>query len=107
MLACIQSFTDRFASNLVSALQFDISLDDLDIYLRCQLYGKSTTSVSIFSQISKTIWMAFSMLPQPIGFLKLKLSSFYTSHIQGILQNVGLTSSWIRTLVNRFVSNLV
>ena len=34
------------------ALHFGISLDDLDLHSRAQLYEKSKTPVSIFSQIS-------------------------------------------------------
>ena len=37
------------------------------------LYEKSKTLKSIFSQIEASIWMQFSMLPQPVGLLKLML----------------------------------
>ena len=37
----------------------------------------------IFSEMSLTIWMEISMLPQPIGLLKLILNVICTIHIQG------------------------
>ena len=48
---------------------FYISLDDLNLHSRSQLYEekKNPTSVSIFLEISQRIWMKFSMLPQPVG----------------------------------------
>ena len=37
----------------------------------------------IFSQISQSIFMKFSMLPQPVGLLKLMLNMFHMIFIQG------------------------
>ena len=56
------------------ALHFDNSLDDLDLHSRSQLYEKLGTLVSIFSQSQVSIWMSFSILPQPVGLLKLMLN---------------------------------
>ena len=39
--------------------------DDLDLHL------KSNTPVSVFSEISRSVWLKFSMLPQPAGLVKL------------------------------------
>ena len=52
-LADMQTFTDQFLSNLICwwrplSSAFDISLDDLDLHSRSQLYEKSNTLVSIF-----------------------------------------------------------
>ena len=41
------------------------------------------TLMPIFSEITKSICMKFSMLPQPVGLLKLMLPFFNTSNIQG------------------------
>ena len=58
--------------------------------------------------------MKFSMLPQPVGLLKLMLKFYFAQAIfkgensaDVILWNIGLTSSSVRTLVSRFVSNLL
>ena len=47
------------------------------------LYEKSAVSALIFSQISQSIWMKFSMLPQPVDLLKLMLDSLHTVNMQG------------------------
>ena len=44
-----------------------ICLDDLDVHSRSKLYEKSKTLISIFSQIGLSIWIRFSMLPQPLS----------------------------------------
>ena len=42
------------------------------------------TNVGVhFSEKSQSIWMTFSLLPQPVGFLKLLLNLFGASNIQG------------------------
>ena len=61
-------------------LQFNISLDDLDLHSRSQLYEKSKTSVSIFLEFSQLTSMKFSMLPQPAGLLNLMLNLVCTSN---------------------------
>ena len=81
-LACMQTFSDWFFFQ-IWALHFDISLDDLDLHSRSQLYSKSKTLVSIFSDILLSIWMKCGMWPQPVGLLKLMLNLFCTSYIQG------------------------
>ena len=60
-----------------------LSLDDLDFYSRLQMYEKSKASVSIFTEILLSIWMKFSMLPQPVGLLKHMLNVFCISNVQG------------------------
>ena len=55
---------------------FYISLVDLDLHSRSQLYTKSKILVSIFSQILMSIWVKFRMLPQPVGLLKFMLNLF-------------------------------
>ena len=55
-------------------LQFDINLDDLDRPSRSHLCEKLKTVVSIFSEISQSIWMKFSILLQVISLLKLMLN---------------------------------
>ena len=40
-------------------------------------------SVSMFSEMSLSILMKFSVLPQPDGLLKLMLNLFCTSTVQG------------------------
>ena len=64
-------------------LHFDNSLDDLDLHSRPQLYEKLKILVSIFLQTNVSIWMKFSMLPQPFGLLKLRLNVFCTSNTEG------------------------
>ena len=67
---------------------------------------------NILSQTWVQIWMKFSVLPQSVGLLKLTQS--YFAEIQSkqensgdvILLNIHWTSLCVRTLVNRFVSNL-
>ena len=59
------------------------SLDDFDFHSRSQLCKKSKTLVYSFSQIKISIRMKFSMLPQPVGLLKLLLNFLCTSNIQG------------------------
>ena len=54
-------------------LHFDVSLDDPDLHTRSQLYDKSQTSVSIYTE---SVWMKLRMLPQPVGLLKLMLDVF-------------------------------
>ena len=39
---------------------------------------------SIFSEMSRSIWLKFSMLLHPVGLLKLMLNLLCTSNIQGI-----------------------
>ena len=51
-----------------TSLHCDISLDDLDLHSRSQLYEKSKTFVPICLQISQSIRVKFSMLPQPIVY---------------------------------------
>ena len=80
-------FTDWFLSNMYDdgehwALNFDISLDDLDLHCRSQFYEKSKTLVSIFLQIYRLIWINFSLLLQPLGLLKLMQNLFCFSNIQ-------------------------
>ena len=48
-----------------------------------QVCEKSKSSTSILSQIRTLIWIKFSMLPQPVGLLKLMLDLFYTSSVEG------------------------
>ena len=85
-LACIWTFTVLLVLNLVwwchQTLHFDASLDDLDFHSRSQLYEKSKTSVPIISQISRSAWMKFSVLPKPVGSLTLMLNVFHMSNIQ-------------------------
>ena len=57
-------------------LHFNYSLDDHDLHSRSQLCEKSAISVPIFLQNSQSIWMKFSLLPQPVGLLKLMLNLF-------------------------------
>ena len=64
-------------------LDYNISLDDLDLHSRSQLDRKSKPLVSIFSQIYLLIRLKFGMLPQPVGLLKLMLTIICTSNIQG------------------------
>ena len=52
---------------------FSSSLDDLDLHYG-QLFEKSDTSVLIFLQIPQLIWMKCSLLPQPIGLVKLMVN---------------------------------
>ena len=56
---------------------FDVSLDDLAL-TRSQLYEKSNTPMSILSEISQSILMKNSILPEPVGFWKLMLDLFFT-----------------------------
>ena len=58
-------------------------LDDFDLHSRSQLYEKSKTLVSIFWEILPSIWLKFSIQPQPNGLLKLVVNLFCTSNIQG------------------------
>ena len=59
--------------------------------------------------------MKISVLPEPVGLLKLMLNSFLTSIIQGrelcwrdfIKCTLDIVMVMVRTLVNRFASNLV
>ena len=37
----------------------------------------------IFSEILQLFWMKFTVLPQPVGLLKLMLNLFCTSNMQG------------------------
>ena len=46
-------------------------------------FDKSKTSALIFLQISQSIWVKFSMLPQSVGLLKLMLNTFHVISIQG------------------------
>ena len=56
-------------------------MDDLDLQSRSQLYKKK--KVAHFPANLSTDWDKFSMLPQPVGLLKLMLNLFCTSNIQG------------------------
>ena len=58
-------------------MHFDISVHDLDLLSRSQLYEKAEPSVYIFSEILQRIWMKFNMLPQPVGLIDLKFILFY------------------------------
>ena len=62
-------------------LYLDISFDAIDLHSRSQLYEKSKSSVSIFSQILVSIWMKFNLLPQPVGLLKTMLNLLCTCAI--------------------------
>ena len=44
---------------------------------------ESITVVSIFSEISQSVWLKFDSLPQPVDLLKLILNLFRTSNSQG------------------------
>ena len=43
-----------------------IYLDDLDFHSRSHLHEKSKTHLSILSEFLLSIWMKFSLLPQPV-----------------------------------------
>ena len=62
-------------------LHFYVSLDDLYLHSRSQLYEKSKP-VSIFSEMLLMTWMKLIMLPQPVGLSKLRLNLICTSTIQ-------------------------
>ena len=55
-------------------------MDDLDLHSWSKLYEKSKP-VSIFSEILHLIWIKFHLLPQPVGFLKLRINLFCTNVI--------------------------
>ena len=59
-------------------LHFGISLGDLGLLSRSELYEKAETSTLIFSQIFQLIQMKFSMVLQPVGLLKLGLNLLHT-----------------------------
>ena len=50
---------------------------------RSQLSDKSKTTVSIFSEISQSIWIKLIMLPQSVGLLMFMLDVFCASYIPG------------------------
>ena len=60
-----------------------ISLCELDVYSRSQLYKKSKTYVNIFLEISWPIWIRFSVLRESVRLLKLMLNLVRTNNIQG------------------------
>ena len=110
----IYTFTDWFivvwyGDRDLKALHFDICLDDFDLHSSSQLRKKSKTSVSVFSQILASNFMKFSMLPWPVGLLKLMLNLVCTGNIQRreLLWNICLKLPCVRTVVNQIVSNLV
>ena len=78
-----------------------------------QLHDKLKASVSIFSEISLSIWVKFNMLPQPGCLLKFVPDLFVQVIFKGesstdvILQDIRLTLSCVWTIVNRFVSSLL
>ena len=85
-LAFIQTFTDWFLSNFVwwwRLLNSTFSLDYLTLQGHSCMINKKTFFFSKFSRILLSIWMKFSMLPRPIGLLKLMLNLFCTHNIQG------------------------
>ena len=57
-----------------------MSLKDLDLNSRLCLCEISKTSVPIFSEISKPVWIKFC---HNVGVLKLKLKLFYMIGMQG------------------------
>ena len=65
-----------------------MSLDDLDLHSRSELYDTSKALVSIFSKILQ--FDRFSVLPQSVGLLKLMLSLFCTSSIQFIKYRINI-----------------
>ena len=80
-VACIQTFTERFFFKfgmlIGTTLHYIlVSLDDLNLYLRSQLHEKLDPPLSFCSEFVLLISMKFSMLPQPVGLLKLRLNPF-------------------------------
>ena len=75
--------TDFFQTWYDNRDQYAIHFDVYQVwwpwsYSRSQMWKKSKTAVPIFSHInSHLIWMKFSMLPQPVGLLKLTLHLFH------------------------------
>ena len=47
-----------------------------------QLFEKSKTSVCILSKMSQSIWVKFSLLPQPVVLFRLILNMFHLINIQ-------------------------
>ena len=82
-------------------------------FIQGHICMRNQTLVSIFLEISQWFCMKVSMVPQPVGLLKLILNLFCTFNIniQGkeLLWHdfVQLTSSCVGTLVNWFVSNMI
>ena len=70
-------FDDRYHY----AVSFDISLNDIDLPSRSQLFEKVETSVLTFLQISLLIWMErcydlLGILPLPVCLCKLMLNIY-------------------------------
>ena len=81
-LTCIQTFTDQslqtwYDDRDLYALHLDISLDDPDLHSRSQWSKKSKTLVSIFLLIYVSIWMKFSVLPQPVWFVEAHANIYF------------------------------
>ena len=55
----------------------------LNLHPRSQLFEKEKPTTLIFLQISQSIWMKCSMLPQSVGLFKLLLNLSCTINIQG------------------------
>ena len=86
-LSCIQTFTDiSFKLDMIETTKPYISI--LVRMALAFIQGHSClrnqkTPVFIFSEILHSVWMKFSLLPQPAGLLKPMLESFCRSTIQG------------------------
>ena len=86
-LAYIQTFRNQMFSNLVVwwrplCTTFWYQFGWPWLSFKVTVVWEIKTSVSILSEISLLIWMKFTILPQPVGLLKLLLNLVFTIKIQ-------------------------
>ena len=85
-MACIQTFTYWFRSNLVwwkRWLSFTFWSCVTLVFIQGHSCIRNWKLVSIFFKILHLIRMKFSMWPQPLSLLKLMLNLFCTKNVQG------------------------
>ena len=86
-----------------------MSLDALDLYSKSKFCEKSKTSFPAFLQNSKSVCNKIGMSLQIFDLMKLIAQLVFKgdNSMYVILQDIPLTLAYVRTFIDRFVSNFI